>query len=137
MSLYMLDTDTVSYFLKGRSKSVEARLSELSRSEICISVVTRAELRFGLKQLHPRSRLHLTVPMFLEDMKVCDWGSAAADFYADIRYALTRNGQLIGHLDMMIAAHAMAMRAILVTNNTAHFTRIAAPLRVENWHSGD
>ncbi len=61
------------------------------------------------------------------------WDSDAADSYAEIRHQLVTTGQSIGEMDMMIAAHALAAGAILVTNNTRHFERVAAPLMIVNW----
>jgi tRNA(fMet)-specific endonuclease VapC len=61
------------------------------------------------------------------------WDAEAAGFYADIRHQLVTSGQQIGELDMMIAAHAIALGAVLVTNNTRHYGRIDAPLILENW----
>ena len=62
------------------------------------------------------------------------WDADAADWYAEIRHQLTTAGQPIGEMDMMIAAHALAIGAVLVTNNTRHFRRVAAPLALANWH---
>jgi tRNA(fMet)-specific endonuclease VapC len=64
---------------------------------------------------------------------VLPWDSDAADFYVEIRHRLVSSGQPIGELDMMIAAHALAAGAVLVTNNLRHYDRIAQPLTLENW----
>jgi tRNA(fMet)-specific endonuclease VapC len=131
--LHMLDTDTASYIIKGRPKGVEARLSALEPSLVCVSVITRAELLYGLKRLPPAHRLHIGVRRFLRIVRVLSWDAEAADFYAEIRYELASTGQIIGELDMMIAAHSLAAAAVLVTNNTRHFERIPAPLILQNW----
>ena len=73
---------------------------------VCVSVITRAELIYGLKRLAPEHRLHVAVEQFLKIVQVLSWDSQAANFYADIRHQLTTEGQLIGELDTMIAAHA-------------------------------
>jgi tRNA(fMet)-specific endonuclease VapC len=130
----MLDTDAASYLIKGRSPGIAARLAELSPSAVCVSAVTRAELMYGLKRLPAGHRLHLGVRQFLRLVRVPAWDATAADHYADIRHALASAGQPIGELDMMIAAHALALDAVLVTNNMRHFVRIAAPLVTVNWH---
>ena len=62
------------------------------------------------------------------------WTADAADYYADIRHQLTTQGNVIGEMDMMIASHALAIGAILITNNVKHFNRIDAPLAMENWN---
>jgi tRNA(fMet)-specific endonuclease VapC len=131
--LHMLDTDTASYIIKGRPVGVEARLSALEPSLVCVSVITRAELLYGLKRLPPAHRLHIGVRRFLRIVRVLSWDAEAADFYADIRHELVSTGQVIGEMDMMIAAHSLAAAAVLVTNNTRHFERIPAPLILQNW----
>jgi len=131
--LHMLDTDIASYVIKGRPPGVEAKLAALDPSLVCVSVITRAELLYGLKQLSPAHRLHIGVRRFLRIVRVLPWEADAADFYADIRHELKSTGQIIGELDMMIAAHSLAAAAVLVTNNTRHFERIPAPLILQNW----
>ncbi len=131
--LHMLDTDTVSYLIKGKSPAIEGKLAALAPATVCISVMTRAELIYGLKRLPAGHRLHLTVRQFLKIIRTLQWDSDAADWYAEIRHQLTAKGKPIGELDMMIAAHALSAGAVLVTNNTRHFGRIAAPLILENW----
>ncbi len=135
-ALYLLDTDTASFIIKGRSAAIEAKLAAVPPDRVCISAVTRAELMYGLWRIAPSHRLHLGVQAFLRIVRVLAWGAEAADRYADIRHHLTMSGQPIGDMDMMIAAHALAAGAVLVTNNTRHFGRIAAPLVLANWHDG-
>jgi tRNA(fMet)-specific endonuclease VapC len=129
----MLDTDIASYIIKGRPPGVEAKLAALEPSRVCVSVITRAELLYGLKRLPPAHRLHIGVRRFLRIVRVLSWDAEAADFYADIRHELVSTGQVIGEMDMMIAAHSLAAAAVLVTNNTRHFERIPAPLILQNW----
>jgi len=131
--LHMLDTDMASYVIKGRSPEVAARLAEIPPSMVCVSVMTRAELMYGLKRLPEGHRLQLGVRQFLRLIRVLAWDSDAADYYAEIRHQLVASGQPIGELDMMIAAHSLSVGAVLVTNNTRHYARIAAPLTVVNW----
>lgn len=131
--LRMLDTDTASYLIKGKSPAIEARLAGVLPSTICISVMTRAELQYGLKRLPPDHRLHLAVRQFLKIVRILPWDTDAADWYAEIRHQLVSDGRPIGEMDMMIAAHALSASAVLVTNNGRHFERINAPLLLENW----
>jgi tRNA(fMet)-specific endonuclease VapC len=131
--LHILDTDTASYLIKGKSPAIKARLEALVPSMICISVITRAELQYGLKRLPTGHRLHLAVRQFLKIVRVLPWDAEAADWYAEIRHQLVSTGQPIGELDMMIAAQALSSSAVLVTNNSRHYARIAAPLILENW----
>jgi len=131
--LHMLDTDTASYIIKGRSPQVEAKLASLVPSMVCISVITRAELMYGLKRLPADHRLHLGVRRFLRIVRILPWDSDAADYYADIRHQLISSGMTIGEMDMMIAAHSLSAGAVLVTNNTRHYERITLPLVLDNW----
>ncbi|HET6604137.1 MAG TPA: type II toxin-antitoxin system VapC family toxin [Xanthomonadaceae bacterium] len=131
--LHMLDTDTASYLIKGKSPGIEARLADLMPSSVCISVMTRAELQYGLKRLPADHRLQLAVRQFLKIVRILPWDAEAADWYAQIRHQLVRSGRPIGEMDMMIAAHALSAGAVLVTNNSRHYERIEAPLILENW----
>ncbi|HLJ77498.1 MAG TPA: type II toxin-antitoxin system VapC family toxin [Acidobacteriaceae bacterium] len=131
--LRMLDTDICSYLIRGRSQRIEDRLATVAPNELCISVVTRAELLYGLRRLPASHRLHRSVQRFLRMVRSLPWDDDAAQFYAQIRYQLVAAGKPIGELDMMIAAHALALGATLVTNNTRHYQRIAQPLDIENW----
>lgn len=131
--MYMLGTDIASYVIKGRSPAVEARLASIPPDRICISAVTRAELLYGLKRLPPQHRLHIAVQQFLKIVRTLPWDSDAAEYYAEIRQQLATKGQPIGEMDMMIAAHSLAVGAVLVSNNLRHFKRIKAPLRLETW----
>jgi tRNA(fMet)-specific endonuclease VapC len=134
--LYMLDTDIASYAIKGRSSEIESKLSAIEPSQVCVSAVTRAELVYGLKRLPPAHRLNIAVRQFLKIVRALSWDAEAADFYAEIRHQLATAGQPIGEMDMMIAAHSLAAGAVLVTNNTRHYERIAAPLVLQNWSKG-
>lgn len=131
--LHMLDTDTAGYLIKGKPPAMKVRLENLLPSMVCISVMTRAELQYGLKRLPANHRLHLAVRQFLKIVRILPWDAEAADWYADIRYQLVGTGQPIGELDMMIAAHALSAGAVLVTNKSRHYKRISAPLILENW----
>jgi len=134
--LHLLDTDIASFVIKACSPAVEAKLAAMPPDRVCVSAVTRAELMYGLKRLSPTHRLHAAVRQFFRIIRVLAWDSDAADWYAEIRHQLTTTGQPIGEMDVMIAAHALSTGAVLVTNNTRHFGRVAAPLALANWHEG-
>ena len=131
--LHMLDTDTTSYLIKGKSPAIEARLAALVPSMVCISVMTRTELQYALKRLPAEHRLHLAVRQFLKIVRILPWDVDAADWHAEIRHQLVRTGQPIGELDMMIAAHSLSAGAVLITNNLRQYQRIEAPLILANW----
>lgn len=136
LPLYLLDTDTASFVIKARSPAVEARLAAIPPDRVGVSAVTRAELMYGLKRLPPSHRLQIGVRQLFKIVRVLAWDADAADWYAEIRHRLTTTGLPIGEMDMMIAAHALATGAVLVTNNPRHFARVAPPLIVENWYEG-
>ena len=127
----MLDTDTASYIIKGTAPAVDARLRLLTVKQVCISAITRAELRFGVR-LSGASRLAAEVERFLSAVCTLPWDGAAADQFAEVRAGLEKAGTPIGTMDTMIAAHAKTVGAILVTNNVKHF-RLVEGLPIENW----
>src|SRR4051812_41859689 len=102
--LHMLDTDMASYVIKERSPAIAAKVAQMPPADLCLSVMTQAELLYGLKRLQPDHRLHFGVRQFLRIVRVLAWDADAAEHYADIRRKLVSTGQPIGELDMMIAA---------------------------------
>lgn len=135
LPLLLVDTDIASYFIKARHPSVTARFAAADASRLRISAVTQAELLFGLKSLDPEHRFHLAVRRFLREMPILPWGEEAAEVHAEIRFQLVSSGMAIGEMDTMIAAQAMALGAILVTNNVRHYARLSPALTIENWVS--
>lgn len=132
MKCYMLDTDTSSYIIRNRPESVRVRFGKLDSSQLCISVITHAELLYGVKSAASSRTIRPTVEDFVRRLTVLDWDSTAAEHYADIRTKLEAGGTPIGNMDMLIAAHARSVSAVLVTSNEKHFRRVSA-LTVENW----
>jgi tRNA(fMet)-specific endonuclease VapC len=128
---YLLDTNTVSYVIKGNFPHVREHLLRIPINEVGISVITEAELRFGVARLPQAASVGVAVEEFLLRVDVLTWDSAAARHYARLRALLEENGEPIGNLDLMIAAHALATGTILVTNDRV-FRRIKGP-RVEDW----
>jgi tRNA(fMet)-specific endonuclease VapC len=128
---YLLDTNTVSYIIKGNFPQVRERLSRVPIHEVGISVITEAELLFGVARLKQARKLGIVVEEFLRRMEVLVWDSAAARTYARLRAILEENGEPMGNLDLMIAAQALAVEAILVSNDRV-FRRVKG-LRVEDW----
>ena len=126
----MLDADTVSYALRGQGQ-VGARLLDHQPSELCISSITWAELRFGVEAKRSQ-KLRRAIQAFAKDVAVVPFDQAAADRFALVAAALTRRGKPIGSFDTLIAAHALSLGLTVVTNNTKHFGRVPK-LSVENW----
>jgi len=128
---YLLDTNTASYVITGSMPRVRKRLLKLPIAEVGVSVITEAELRFGLARLPAAVRLSLLVEEFLLRVEVLPWTSAAARHYAQIRAALERSGKPMGNMDILIAAQARAEEAVLVTHDRV-FGRVKG-LKLEDW----
>jgi len=114
---YLLDTNTASYIIKGSVPRVRERLLKVPMSQVLISAVTEAELLFGAARKREAVRLKPAIDEFLLRVDSLPWDSNAARRYADLRPALEFGGIPMGNLDMMIAAHALAAEAILVTSD--------------------
>ena len=127
---YMLDTNTVSHFLRGHP-SVSKRITSLPMDSLCLSVISEAELRYGLARKPDAIHLHKVVNEFLRRVEVLAWGSDVADHYGNLRAELESKGDSLGPLDMQIAAHAFSIGATLVTNDQA-FKRVKK-LKVIDW----
>ena len=130
MPRFMLDADTVSYAIRGQGQ-VGTRLLEHQPSELCISSITWAELRFGA-EAQRSAKLRRAIQGFTKDVTVVPFDQAAADRFAVVAAALARTGKPIGSFDTLLAAHALSLGLTVVTNNTKHFRRVPR-LKVENW----
>ena len=129
--LYMLDTNIASAALRGDA-GLDARLQNMPAGTWCISAVTRSELRYGIELKPQATRLAKIVQAFLAVAEVAPWDAAAADVHSRLRATLRGAGTPIGVFDEMIAAHALATGAVMVTDNTQHFARVPG-LALENW----
>jgi tRNA(fMet)-specific endonuclease VapC len=132
MPRFMLDTDICSYVIRGTSVELDQRLREQEPGALCMSVVTRAELLYGVRRKPGSARLERLVSAFLERVASLPWDDECAVHYAEIRAGLEKRGQLIGNLDLMIAAHARAVGLVLVSNNERHFGHVPR-LTLQNW----
>lgn len=129
---YMFDTDTCSYIMKRSSAPLLQRLRSIPVTDVCMSVITKSELLYGVAVSPRRVRDAAALAAFLPYVEVLDFTDAAASHYADIRADLKKHGTLIGANDLFIAGHARSLGLTLVTNNTAEFGRVKA-LAIENW----
>lgn len=129
---YLLDTNVCIDYLTGRYPAVAARLRALGPSDVCLSSVVVAELRYGAdKSAHPR-RNHRLLDALIGEIPCRGFDASAASSYGRVRSDLERNGRPIGSNDMLIAAHALALGLVLVTDNVREFRRVAE-LDLENW----
>jgi tRNA(fMet)-specific endonuclease VapC len=132
MPRYMLDTDSCSYIMKRSNEKILKRLKHVPVADVCISVITKAELLFGI-ELSPRpAQDQLALDAFLGYVQVLDFPEEAASHYARIRADLKKRGTMIGANDLLIAAHACSQGLTLITNNAREFGRVPH-LALENW----
>ena len=132
MARLMLDTDTCSYIMKRSNPEVLRRLQGVPVSDVCMSVITKSELLYGVEVSPRRAQDAAALAAFLPYVEVLDFPDAAALHHGEIRSDLKKRGSLIGASDLFIAAHARCLGLTLVTNNTAEFERVQG-LRLENW----
>ena len=131
MPLYLLDTNIISDAIRNTRGACATRIGEEAPGNRCTSIIVAAELRFGAEK-KGSPELAGRVDRALAGLPVMALNSDADRFYGQLRADLERRGQLIGANDMLIAAHALAMDAVIVTDNTDEFSRVQG-LRLENW----
>ena len=133
MTLFLLDTNILSYFVKGIHPVLHKRITQaLPRREIAVSVITRAEIRYGQELMAADDKRRRRIDLLLDEITTLPWTTAAADRYGEIKALLRRQGVPVGEMDTQIAAHALAENLPLVTHNTRHFERIPG-LKLQDW----
>lgn len=131
MSQYLLDTNILSHLVRDPHGSGARRIAEVGEQKVATSIVCAAELRFGARK-KGSARLTAQVEAILGILPVLALEPPADAHYAELRADLERRGTPIGGNDMLIAAHALTIGAVLVTDNVREFARVAT-LKVENW----
>ncbi|HEX4081031.1 MAG TPA: type II toxin-antitoxin system VapC family toxin [Rhizomicrobium sp.] len=132
MSGYLLDTNIASHVIKGDRPDIHRKLVRLPMEDIAISAVTEGELFYGLARRNYPGGLTERVRQFLLRVEVLPWDHAVTQAYGDLRTACETKGVTLAPLDMMIAAHAVAAGATLVTRDKT-FSHVPKPLRTEDW----
>jgi tRNA(fMet)-specific endonuclease VapC len=130
--MYMLDTDICIYILKKRPAAVLEKFSKMHRDQICISIVTYAELKYGAERSLSKKMNYEIIEEFVARLNILPWDEEAANHYAKIRHYLEGQGTPIGNMDLLIAAHARSRGYKLVTNNLREFSRVP-DVKLENW----
>jgi tRNA(fMet)-specific endonuclease VapC len=130
--LFMLDTNICIYTIKNRPAEVIQKVKEFSPSDLVISAITVCELEYGASKSTNPEKNRQTLVKFLAPFEICPFNEQAASHYGDIRAHLERNGNLIGAMDLLIAAHARSLSLTLVTNNLNEFQRVPG-LSTVNW----
>jgi len=126
---YMLDTDICIALIKKRPETMLKRLAELAPEEVGISGIVAAELRFGVEFSQKKKQNSAALNDFLEYVILLDWPGEASNIYGQIRAGIQKKGTPIGAMDLLIAAHALFLDAVL---DTKEFVRIPG-LKIENW----
>ena len=129
---YMLDTNAASALIRGRAGEALQRL--MTEYGACISVVTEAELRFGVQRKPDATRLAKAVERFLRDVPSLPWSSTTAATYAECRARMESHGMSLSAMDMLIASHALAEKCIFISADRA-FAQVPG-LRVLDWTAG-
>ena len=133
MVIYILDTNMVSYIVKGRSIAASDKLVRLNANEVAaVSAITVAEIRYGLAKKPEATALKSLMDSFLASIQVLPWGTDEAEAYGILRAKLEKKGIPLGNMDMMIAAHTIVARATLVTNDKA-FVQVEELSNPVNW----
>ncbi len=130
MPLYMLDTNMCIYLMKNQPAEVARRFAQCRVGEVVMSAITYAELEYGVATSTDPDREGANLVALVDDIEVLAFDGAAAEAYGPIRLA-TRDSKK-DHLDKLIAAHAVSLGAIIVTNNAKDFAKYPG-LLVENW----
>ena len=130
--MFMLDTNICIYILKKHPESVLKKFQMFD--DIHISAIVYSELQYGI-ELSPKKTRQVRFNQlldFLSLLTIDSWDQSAADNYAKVRFYLKTQDNIIGNMDMLIAAHALSTNSVLITNNTKEFKRIPE-LKLENW----
>jgi tRNA(fMet)-specific endonuclease VapC len=131
--LFMIDTNTISYIVKGSSPAARAKLAGLATGEIaCLSAITEAELAYGLSKSPKAERLRPAIEGLLAKLQILPWGREAAQVYGQLRARQEAAGKPLGNLDLLIAAHALASGAVLVTNDKS-FAWVSGLVGIVSW----
>lgn len=135
----MIDTDICSYIMKQAPASLLLEMEQRAEqgNDMCISVITYSELRLGAERSQAREKYHSLIDEFSDRLDfISDWSTKEADVFAQLQARLYAAGTPIGSNDTMIAAHALSIGAVLVTNNMRHYSRVY-DLRLENWTTNE
>lgn len=128
--VYLLDTNIVSALARNR-RDVKHRLRTTAAASICLSVLTEAEVLYGLRKVGASRNRQIAATTVLKTFSVLPWDSAAAESYAALRSDLERGGRTLARLDLLIAAHAVSINATLVSDDRV-FQQVPG-LALENW----
>lgn len=128
---YLLDTDTLIYWLKG-NESIEKNALDFGLENLGYSIISHAELYFGAYNSAQKDKNLLAIQLVSQRLALVGFNTESAQLFGKIKADLKQQGNIILDADIMIAAIALSHKLVLVTNNEKHFARIP-DLRIENW----
>ena len=128
----MLDTNTVSYIIKNKPTTARENLNKIKIEDVCISSITHAELFFWVERSNNPIPLKRMIDNFLKGIKILPWDLTVSKDYAVFRANAQKNGLALSGLDMLIAAHSINVKAMLVTSDKA-FYKFEEELRLIDW----
>ena len=128
--IFMLDTDTLSHVIR-KDPTVIKNLIKHEDDEICISAITHAEICYGLEK-KKSERLFNEVNAILGKISIIDFNNSQSELYGKLRAELEKLGTPLGDMDILIASAALYVKAILVSHNTRHFSKVKG-LKIEDW----
>ena len=131
MTRYLLDTNIVSDLIRNPQGRIAAGIAEVDERSICTSIIVAAELRYGAAR-RGSARLTAQLETVLSALEISSWEAPAERIYGELRHSLEAAGTPIGANDLLIAAHALALDHVLVSDNVREFSRVAG-LKLENW----
>jgi tRNA(fMet)-specific endonuclease VapC len=129
---FLLDTDICIQLIRQKNGLIFGRLKRLDVGAAAISAITLAELEYGVVHSRDPERNRIALAQFCTPLPILSFDAAAAGVYGNIRDGLEKLGTPMGSLDMLIAAHALSLSTVLVTNNLREFRRVPG-LKVEHW----
>ena len=130
---YLLDTNVISHIMQGRDAKLLAKLSKLPMGQAAISSVTLAEIEYGIQRRGSPTQLRNALSQVMLHMDVLPWDAAAATCYGELCSSLETQGINLSDFDMMIAAHAVALKATLVSRDKAFMNVPKSILKLEIW----
>jgi tRNA(fMet)-specific endonuclease VapC len=130
--MILLDTNICIYIIKRKPVEVLRHFQQYHPGDIGMSSITLAELQYGVAKSQAQQRNAEALSEFLIPIEILPFGESATQVYGSIRTLLEKQGNIVGSMDLLIAAHAVSLDAVLVTNNVKEFERVPN-LRIENW----
>ena len=128
----LLDTDICIYLIREKPRSILDRFNQHAVGDLGISVITLAELEYGVSKSSKPAKNKEALDQFVAPLDVAAFDRSATAAYGKLRAMLEKKGQSIGAMDLLIAAHALALNVRLVTHNVREFGRVPG-LRIETW----